>query len=94
MKYCSNCNHLQICNLHHYGSEAQECIHYSENLSEVYIISVLGSYQWFTLPNVFTKLSKAQEYIRKLPDEPKQVSETFFYSKNKKYSIKSYKIEE
>lgn len=94
MKNCSTCIHKEICNLNHYGTEAPLCNHYGEKLSEIYIISVLGSYQWFTISKVFTNIYKAQEYIRSLPDEPKQVSETFFYSKSKKYNIKVYKIEE
>lgn len=61
--------------------------------SVVYIINVLGSYQWFTISKAFRTIEGAQNYIRALPDKPKQVSEVFFYSDRKKYTIKSYTIE-
>ncbi len=93
MKTCSTCIHKEICNLCHYGTEAPLCKHYREENGELYIITVLGRYQWFTIPKIFTTIYKAQEYIRKLPDGPYQVSEIFFYSKHKKYTIKNYPIE-
>lgn len=93
MKNCKTCVHNKICIFNNSGSEASICEQYSEKVECVYVINVLSTYQWFTLSKVFINIYKAQDYIKSLPDEPKQVTDTFFYSKTKKYNIKVYEIE-
>ena len=94
MKHCKTCIHYEICNLHHNGTEAQECKHFTEGEPSYYIIHIFSkrSTIHYTSEYIFKDLNKVRDYIQELEDRPSEVHDMLYVSDIRVYTIKQYKL--